>query len=116
MPFTFAEVRKTDIPLVELGRREARVRGLSVVTEEEIAEWAEGMTEALDHFDIGDIVVYLDGSYWTVDSTDIEFTGYFAKHRLERLPHAEALTDTPRLRAILGDKNYWLARERTDRE
>jgi hypothetical protein len=114
--FTFAEVRETDIPIAELGRREAKARGLSVVAEEEIAEWAEGMTEALDHFDIGDIVIYLDGSYWTVDSTNIEFTGYFAKHQFERLPHAEALADGPRLRAILGDKNYWLEREKADRE
>jgi hypothetical protein len=116
MPFTFAEVRETDIPIAELGRQEAKARGLSTVTEEEIAEWAAGMTEALDHFDIGDIVVYLDGSYWTVDSTNIEFTGYFAEHQLERLPHAEALADTPRLRAILGDEYYWRERERANRE
>jgi hypothetical protein len=116
-PFTFAEVRETDVPIAELGWREAKARGLSSnVTEEKIAEWAEGMIEALDPFDIGDIVIYLDGSYWTVDSTNIEFTGYFAKHQLERLPHAEALADESRLRAILGDKNYWLEREDADRE
>jgi len=114
--FTFAEVRETEIPLAELGRRETQARGVTAVTEEEIAEWADGMAEALDPFDVGDVVVYLDGSYWTVDSTSIEFTGYFAHHKFDRLPHAEALADATRLNAILGDRNYWIERERPDRE
>src|SRR5262249_34930746 len=100
---------------IELGRREAKTRGLTEVTEDEIAEWAAGMAETLDCFDIDDIVVYLDGSYWTVDSTDIEFTGYYAHHKLGRLPHAEALSDPFRLNAMLGVKNYWLSRKRSDR-
>lgn len=51
--FTFAEVRETDIPLIELGRREAITRGLTTITEEEIADWAEGMADALDQFEVG---------------------------------------------------------------
>jgi hypothetical protein len=41
---------------------------------------------------------------------------YFAHHQLERLPHAEALGDPSRLRDVLGDKEYWLDRERVDRD
>ena len=114
--FTFAEVRNTELSLEELGRREARTRGLATVTEDELADWAAGMAEALDYFDVGDIVVYLDGSYWTIDATNVEFSGYYASHSLERLPHAEALSDPPRLSAILGDQRYWLDREKPDRE
>ena len=77
----------------ELGRREVKAMGLTTVTDQEISEWAEAMEETLSHFDIGDIVVYLDGSYWTVDSKDIAFDGYFASHKLDRLPHAEALSE-----------------------
>jgi hypothetical protein len=113
--FTFAEVREADISLVELARREMKSRGLPV-GEDEIAEWAQAMSELLDCFEIGDLVVYLDGSYWKADSTNIEFTGDFATHKLDRLPHFEALTDPPHLEAVLGNKDYWLARERPDRE
>mgnify|MGYP003649147198 FL=1 len=114
--YTFAEVRETDVPMEELGRREVKAMGLTTVTDQEITEWAEAMEETLSHFDIGDIVVYLDGSYWTVDSEDIAFDGYFASHKLDRLPHAEALFEPESLQALLGDKKYWLDRELADRE
>ena len=114
--FIFAEVRETDIPLIELGRREAAARGLTDVSEQDAAEWAEGMAEAFADFEVGDIVVYLDGHYWHRDATDIAFDGYFASHRLSRLPHAEALADPPLLDRVLGDANYWLDSELPDRE
>jgi len=115
--FVFAEVRETDVPLIELGRREAEARNLlDFVSDKEIAEWAEGMAEALDCFEVGDIVVYLDGSYWRVDATDIVFDGYYASHNLARLPHAEALSDPAYLNRTLGDPRYWLERERPDRD
>jgi hypothetical protein len=114
--FTYAEVRKTDIPLHVLGRREVERRGLADISDGDIEEWAVGMTEMLDCFDVGDIVVYLDGSYWTVDSTDIAFEGYFASHKLDRLPHAQALEEPAMLDRILGDKQYWLDRELPERE
>jgi len=114
--FIFAEVRETDLSLIELGRREVAARGIEGITEAQIVEWAEGMAETLDAFEIGDVVVYLDGSYFTVGSTDIAFDGYYASHKLDRLPHAEALEDAGRLRAVLGDQQYWLDRERPDRE
>ena len=37
--FTYAVVRETHVPLVELGRREVRRRGIKSVTEEEIEDW-----------------------------------------------------------------------------
>ena len=114
--FTFAEVRETETPLIELGRREVEARGLKGISDEQIADWAEGLAETLAYFEVGDIVVYLDGSYWTVDSTDIAFDGLYASHDLARLPHAEALRDPAHLRRLLGNPRYWLDRERPDRE
>jgi len=114
--FTFAEVRETDIPLLELGRREAEARGLIDVTDEQVADWAEGMAETLDYFEVGDTVVYLDGLYWRIDETNIAFKGFYAAHDLERLPHAEALDDPDHLRRVLGDANYWFDRELPDRD
>jgi len=114
--FIFAEVRETDIPLLELGRREVEARGLEDITDEQVADWAEGMAETLSRFEVGDIVVYLDGFYWRINETDIAFEGFFAAHDLERLPHAEALDDPDHLDRMLGDPNYWLDRERPDRD
>jgi hypothetical protein len=114
--YVFAEVRETDIPLAELARREAKTLGLKDVTKDDIRLWVDDMTETLSHFDVGDTVVYLDGAYWTVDSTHLKYDGYYASHKLDRLPHTEALNDPPSLRAMLGDKQYWLDRERPDRE
>ena len=114
--FTFAEVRETDASLVELGRREADRRGLTSVTDEEVEAWADSMAEALEHFEIGDVIVYLDGAYWKLDSVDVEFEGYFARHQLKKLPHAEALEDSERLRNVLGNPDYWFERELPDRD
>src|SRR3546814_15134276 len=114
--FTFAEVREMDIPLIEVGRREVVARGLTNVSEEEIAEWAEGMAEALDEFEVGDVVVYLDGHYWKRDAVNIVFGGYYVTLSLKRLPHAEALSDPALLDRVLGDKAYWLTGERPARE
>lgn len=113
--FVFAVVRETEIPLIELGRREAAARGWAV-TEEEIEEWAEGMAEAFAAFEVGDILVYLDGEYWLRDATGIAFDGDFASHRFDRLPHADALADPPLLQRVLGDAHYWFDRELPDRE
>lgn len=113
--FIFAEVREIDEPLIDLVRREAAIRGLTSLTEADFLDWAESMTEALAPFAHGDVVVYLDGVYWPVDSTNIEFTGFYASHKLARLPHAEALSDPGHLRAVLGEKSYWTERERPDR-
>jgi hypothetical protein len=109
--FTFAVVRETDIPLIELGRREVEIRGLTTVTDEEIQEWADGMAETLEAFEVGDVVVYLDGSYWTIDSTNVEFDGYFASHKFDVLPHSVARADPAHLDRVLGNTAYWLERE-----
>lgn len=114
--FVFAEIRESQVPLEELGRREAERRGLSSITQEEVTEWAEGMAEALAPFDVGDVIVYLDGEYFRVNDINVRFEGYFASHDLKQLPHAEALEQPGRLLECLGDSNYWLSRELPDRE
>jgi hypothetical protein len=116
LAFTFAEVRATDIPLIEFGRREIAARRLEHISEQDLADWVDWMAEVLDRFEVGDIVVYLDGHYWKYDSTDIVFGGFYAAHSLKRLPHAEALDDPGHLNRVLGDKGYWLQRERSDRD
>lgn len=114
--FTYAVVKETEVPLAELGRREAKRRGLTSVTDQDCEEWAAGMAEAFEPFEVGDVVVYLDGHYWLLGARNVRFEGYFATHDLVELPHATALRDPGALGAMLGKKAYWLDRERADRE
>ena len=114
--FTYAEIRETDIPLIELGRREVQRRGLTSVTEKEIEDWATAMQEDLERFDIGQIVIYFDGEYLPVNQTSIQFEGWYAKHSLDRLPHFEALKDPKLLNDTLGNSDYWLRRKLPDRD
>lgn len=114
--FTLAEIRETNISMEELGRREAAARGLSNISEDNIRDWAGGMTEALAPFAVGDIVIYLDGCYWNIEAENIKFDGYFASHDFDQLPHAKARNDPEALRGILGNVEYWTDRELPDRE
>lgn len=101
----------------QLARREAKIRGLlDDLTSDEIQDWVEDMTSTLDEFEIGDVVIYLDGVYWRVDEFSIEFDGYFASHAFEQLPHRLALNDSGALDRILGDRNYWIDRELPNRD
>ena len=113
--FTFATIAETDIPLAQLGQREAKRRGLNV-TKQDIEDWASGMAQSLEPFDVGETVVYLDGEYWALDSRDIKFDGFFARHELPILPHAEALERPEVLRGLLGNQSYWLDRALPERD
>jgi hypothetical protein len=52
----------------------------------------------------------MDGLYLEVDAAPVVFDGLHAAHELPVLPHYEAVTDPPRLRAMLGEPSYWLER------
>ena len=109
--YTYAVVREIDTSLVELGRREVKARGIEAsVTEKDIQEWAEAMDDDISRFDIGDIVIYLDGTYFEVGAKDVCFDGYFAHHQFSDLPHAMAVNDAEVLTQILGDRHYWIDR------
>lgn len=113
--FTYAVVKETDLSLVELGRREVESRGLTgKVTEDDIAEWAEAMAADINRFDIGQVVVYLDGTYFPVDAKDVSFDGYFAHHEFSTLPHADALEHPDALSQAFSDPQYWIERELAD--
>ena len=102
--------------IMDIARAEVEARNLTDrVTEDEMKDWAEAMTSDFNNFEINQKVIYLDGSYFPVDTKNIDFEGYFAHHTLETLPHAEALIEPSKLIEILSDKNYWLERELPDR-
>ena len=106
--FTFGEVREVESSLIDIGKAEVEARGIAdVVDEDEIAEWAEGMRSEFEAYDVGQILVYLDGEYFPINETNIEFDGMYATHQFEVLPHRLALSDPAALETVLGDPKYW---------
>jgi hypothetical protein len=112
--FTFAKVIQTDLTYEQIIRRDFSKRGYDV-GDSEVADLAIWLAEAMAPFELDDIVIYLDGAYFGIDERDIEFTGLFAEHSLNHLPHAEALKDSAVLGEVLGEASYWFDRERPDR-
>lgn len=110
--FTFAVVRETELSLFEIGKNEVKLRGIAdAVTDDEIEDWAQMMKEELEGFVDGQVVVYLDGEYIPIDAEFIEFDGMHAAHKLEALPHVQALQDPKVLGDVLGDSKYWFDRK-----
>jgi len=115
--FTFATVVDVDLTYREIATRDLVNRGHDLAdVEDDIPGAAEWLEAAMAPLPLGATVVYLDGGYFVVDETDIEFEGWFARHRLARLPHAKALQEPALLDAEMGDKSYWLERELPDRD
>jgi hypothetical protein len=113
--FVYGKVVNADDTYDTLIRMNYVRRGYTNVTDEELQNDARMMEEMLTPFEVGDIVVYFDGCYFSVGEEPIEFEGLYASHKLDRLPHAIALKRPEYLREVLGDVNYWLSRERPER-
>ncbi len=115
--FTYGVIKETDMDIMDIARTEVKARNLTDhITEEDIKDWAKAMAEDFNRFDVGQKVIYLDGSYFPLDAKNIEFDGYFAHHKLETLPHAEAIKNPSKLKEILYNKDYWFERELPERE
>ena len=97
--FTFARVVDVDRTYADIVREDFAARGDTALDEE-----------------VGDIVVYLDGSYLPLDTENFAYDGWFAQHDFDRLPHALALEQPNALRDTLGDKQYWVDRELEDQD
>ncbi|RYZ15133.1 MAG: hypothetical protein EON61_01070 [Alphaproteobacteria bacterium] len=113
--FTFARVIDIDRTYEDIVREDFSRRDVEA-SEDDIQESAEWMAEAFADLTVGDIVVYLDGAYLSVDTTNFTYDGWFAQHDFDRLPHAVALEQPNALNETLGDKEYWLERELVDEE
>jgi hypothetical protein len=113
--FTFAKIVDVDSTYEEILTKDAKTRGLKTVTPEDIAHYAATMRDLLAPLELGATIVYLDGRYFQIDETDIEFEGFHARHKLDRLPHALTREDPDYLLRTLGDMQYWSDRERPNR-
>ncbi|RYG18110.1 hypothetical protein EON82_23035 [bacterium] len=113
--FTFARVIDVDRTYEDIVAEDFARRGVEA-SDEEIDEGAEWMAEAFADLTVGDIVVYLDGAYFSLGTKNFVYDGWFAQHEFDQLPHAVALVSPAALRETLGDKEYWIERELVDEE
>lgn len=111
--FTFARVVDVDRSYADIVREDFASRG-SDVDEDEVRHGAEWMADAFADLTVGDTVVYLDGSYLLVGTTNFAYDGWHAQHDFDRLPHATALEQPDALRSTLGVRQYWDERELVD--
>lgn len=63
----------------------------------------------LDFFEVGELALYLDGMLLGPRDADIDFAGYFARHVMPKLPHANAAQKSD-LEVVFGDRSYWTTR------
>lgn len=113
--FTFARIIDVDRTYEDIVREDLSRRDIEV-NDEVVAEGVEWMTEAFADHKVGDTVVYLDGAYLNIDTTNFAYDGWYAQHDFDRLPHVLALTQPNALQSTLGDKDYWLERELIDED
>ncbi|MCA8970596.1 MAG: carboxypeptidase regulatory-like domain-containing protein [Planctomycetes bacterium] len=105
--YVIAEVRETDLTLEDIGRRVLDHDLYGELTDDEVHEWCASMERALEYFEVGDLVAYLDGTHIPLDATRIRFDGHYARHELNELPQARARHDPAAVDRILGDAEYW---------
>ena len=113
--FTYARVVEIDMTYDDLVAADRR-RGGYGIDVEVVQDQADWLASVMQAFEIGDTVVYFDGYYLKLDAADLELEGLFANHSLDRLPHDRARTDPAILNDTLGNVEYWLKRERPDRD
>jgi len=114
--FVYAKIVEVDATYKDLISADYRRRGYKTVSNENIAQDADAMERALTPFRVGEVIVYFDGSYFSLEGDGpVEFEGWYASHKLDQLPHVVACNDPAHLRGLLGETSYWLERELPDR-
>lgn len=115
--FIFAKTVHREESLEELVRRDVATwfKGRKVaktVLEETVAERIKWFEWALAGVEIEREWVIIDGHlHDTAGTGPWEFEGWYARHRLKRLPQVEARR-RPKALGVLEDGKYWTARAR----
>ena len=107
--FTFGVVAESDLTPRQIGQRLQSSDPASVDEEDAEGAW-EWLEYELEPLSVGQTVIYLDGAIRPVDTENLTFNGWCARHEFTRLPH-KTVKDRADLDAFFGDKNYWLDRE-----
>lgn len=105
-PFSFARVELVDSSLEELAKRNLIAFGVEATTEAVVA-WVELMRMLTENLDVGQELVYLDGTLVPVTESDFEFEGIHKTHRFHNVPHLDVLNGRTTVDQVLGSLDYW---------
>lgn len=114
--FTFAMGIETDVPWDELARRDIQGYGGPEPDVDSIADWVGDMQYFLEDVEPGVEYVCLDGAVIPTDVTELEFTGWHARHELDFLPQVRALDDPTIVDSLLANVDYWESRAVPDED
>lgn len=105
--FTFARGVELDCTYEELARKDLKIMLNREPNEDEIEEWVEEITKVLSVVKVGQTYVILDGNIIDVTDTDIDFEGWYAKHKFEQLPQVRAIENMEVIHEHLTQEEYW---------
>ena len=112
--FTFAEGVEIETTWEELAREYIRGRVRSEPTGDDVAAWVSDMKLILEDVEPGQMYVILDGVVLPVNSGPLEFSGLCAHHRLDSVPHLQALTNHSVIEQQLANREYWISNARRE--
>jgi len=108
--FTFGVGVEIEADWESLSREDWTAFGLPTVSARQVKSWIKDMKALLADVKVGEIYACLDGVLFHQDAKNIKFSGLYARHDLQRLPHVEALNKKSILNEVLGSAEYWRSR------
>lgn len=114
--FTFAEGVEIETSWPDLARDDIRNHWNEEPSEEDVDSWVEAMKEILAEVRVGEHYVIVDGLVIPVDSSELKFEGWAARHDFKELPQIRALADKAVLEERLANREYWLANALSEEE
>ncbi len=109
-PFTFALAEEVNFTWEHLAHNDLDGKWGRQPTAEEVEEWIGFMKILLKDVQAGKQYAYIDGWVFSIDETDLQFEGWYARHELSHVPQAAAVKDVTTLDMTLGNKEYWHSR------
>jgi hypothetical protein len=122
--FTFAKAVKLDVPysaIIQMDRnnrdeqrKDPRVHPMLRQKNNPVEREREQRRLNVYDLDleVGKEYVYLDGRIFSTDTAKVSFTGIFAQHDKLELPQIVHRNDKEAMSAALGNRDYWLDRDR----
>lgn len=108
--FTFARACTVTQTIEELARADWIGAWERDPTKKELADWTEALREFTSDLEEGSEYVYLDGVAVPVGIGPVEFVGICKRHRLDTVPHMDALSDPSVIERTLSNPSYWKKR------
>jgi hypothetical protein len=105
--FTFARAEMCDLTWQQLAHRDLDGKYGKQPSQDEIDEWIGFMKMLTKDIQLGNDYAYIDGWIFPTSETQLQFEGMHARHELDVVPQAAALSDRQSLEQTLGNRRYW---------